>query len=112
MPILSETKVFECENGKRYLLPANHCVFCKHCTDIFYDYGGPYMSICSEGNEDYRNCSKFEPDEPDPDLVKVVRCKNCAHRDKAGLCQAEGQKLTIVKDDHFCGKGERRDNND
>lgn len=49
-------------------------------------------------------------DTPAEYVVKVVRCKNCAHRDKAGLCQAEGQKLTIVKDDHFCGKGERRDN--
>ena len=40
--------------------------------------------------------------------VEVVRCKDCKHRDSAGLCQAEGQKLTIVTDDHFCGKGERK----
>lgn len=42
------------------------------------------------------------------DFVEVVRCKDCKHRDKSGLCQAEGQKLTIVKDNHFCAKGERR----
>lgn len=46
---------------------------------------------------------------PPADVVEVVRCKYCIHRDKAGLCQAEGQKLTIVKDNHFCGKGERKD---
>ena len=46
------------------------------------------------------------------DVVGVVRCKDCIHRDKAGLCQAEGQKLTIVKDNHFCGKGERKDGNE
>lgn len=39
--------------------------------------------------------------------VEVVRCKDCKHRDKGGLCQAEGQKLTIAKDNHFCSKGER-----
>ena len=43
------------------------------------------------------------------DVVEVVRCKDCIHRDKAGLCRAEGQKLTIVQDNHFCGKGERKD---
>ena len=42
------------------------------------------------------------------DFVEVVRCKDCKHRDKSGLCQAEGQKLTIAKDNHFCSKGERR----
>lgn len=42
------------------------------------------------------------------DVVEVVRCKDCKHRDKSGLCQAEGQKLTIAKDNHFCSKGERR----
>lgn len=45
---------------------------------------------------------------PAADVVEVVRCKDCKHRDKSGLCQAEGQKLTIAKDNHFCGKGERR----
>lgn len=45
-------------------------------------------------------------------VAVVVRCKDCIHRDKAGLCQAEGQKLTIVKDNHFCGKGERKDGNE
>lgn len=41
------------------------------------------------------------------DFVEVVRCSECKHRDKIGLCQAEGQKLTIVKDNHFCSKGEK-----
>lgn len=46
--------------------------------------------------------------QPSADVVEVVRCENCKHRDKSGLCQAEGQKLIIAKDNHFCSKGERR----
>ena len=27
--------------------PAKSCVFCNHCTDIYYDYSnGPYMFAC------------------------------------------------------------------
>lgn len=56
-----EKKVFTCENGRRYLFPARHCAFCKHCTDIFYDYThGPYMFICDLGKDDFRTCGKFE----------------------------------------------------
>lgn len=40
-------KLFECENGKTYGAHKRSCLFCKHCTDIFYDYtNGPYMFIC------------------------------------------------------------------
>lgn len=45
---------------------------------------------------------------PACDVVEVVRCSECQHRGKNGLCQAEGQELTIAKDNHFCSKGERR----
>ena len=42
-----EHKLFECENGKTYEAHKRSCLFCKHCTDIFYDYtNGPYMFIC------------------------------------------------------------------
>lgn len=46
---------------------------------------------------------------PVADVAEVVRCKDCKHRDKAGLCQTEGQKLTIAKDNHFCSYGERKE---
>lgn len=116
MPTPSDTKVFECENGIRYLLPANHCVFCAHCTDIFYDHGGPYMCICSEGDGDYRNCSKFKPDEPDPDLIKVVRCQKCKHCDYVqsngvAHCKRKGAHEFREADD-FCKYGERRDDDE
>lgn len=48
--------------------PATSCMFCKHCTDMFWDYtNGPYMFMCelSELDADtdagYEGkCDKFE----------------------------------------------------
>lgn len=41
-----QTKQYEC-GDLVYLLPVNHCVFCKHCNDVIYDYmNGPYMFFC------------------------------------------------------------------
>lgn len=35
---------FELEDGRIFGAHKNSCLFCKHCTDIFYDYtNGPYM---------------------------------------------------------------------
>ena len=29
--------------------PANSCLFCIHCTDVFWDYThGPYLTICEK----------------------------------------------------------------
>ena len=28
------------------------CFFCDHCTDIFYDWNGPYMFICQKDHND------------------------------------------------------------
>ena len=40
-------KEYQFEYGPCLLLPDNHCVFCEHCTDIFWDYtNGPYMVGC------------------------------------------------------------------
>jgi hypothetical protein len=53
-------KPFECESGIVYNMPSNHCVFCGHCTDIFYDYSnGPYMCICDIGGNGYKECKLF-----------------------------------------------------
>jgi hypothetical protein len=40
-------KIYHCASGKDYELPEKCCAFCKHCTDIFWDYtNGPYMFLC------------------------------------------------------------------
>lgn len=44
------------------LMPEKHCVFCKHCTDIFYDWNGPYLFVCKLGNGDYEDCEHFDED--------------------------------------------------
>lgn len=45
------------------------CVFCSHCTDVFWDYShGPYMVICDLSRPEteehnYRNtCKDFDDD--------------------------------------------------
>ena len=41
---------------------------------------------------------------------KIVRCKDCKHRDaKNGFCEGRGWPMQLVPDDGFCEKGERRD---
>lgn len=53
-------KPFECENGLVYSIPSNHCAFCKHCSDLFWDYSsGPYMFICDLNCEDFEKCGNF-----------------------------------------------------
>lgn len=40
-------RIFKCANGLAYKCPDTACVFCDHCTDIFYDYtNGPYLMFC------------------------------------------------------------------
>lgn len=43
-------RLFDCDNGKVYVVQGNGCLFCDHCTDVFYDFThGPYMEICGLG---------------------------------------------------------------
>ena len=43
----NETRLFHCSNGKVYACDEKCCLFCDHCSDLFYDYtNGPYMLIC------------------------------------------------------------------
>lgn len=44
-------KVYHCKDpigpGVKVLAPENSCLFCNHCTDIFWDYThGIYMTYC------------------------------------------------------------------
>ena len=47
-------KTWTSEYGLTFWCQEKSCVFCEHCTDIFYDGGGPYMFICDkeESGED------------------------------------------------------------
>lgn len=45
---------------------------------------------------------------PRADVVEVVRCKDCKHRDDNGMCCGRGWPLQLVPDDGFCDKGKRR----
>lgn len=59
---------FICQDGffnKQCFLPLNHCCFCKHCTDIFWDYtNGVYLTLCelNDGIEKCKNQEYFEED--------------------------------------------------
>lgn len=63
-----ETRLYGLENGSVYKMPSVHCVFCKHCTDLFYDYtNGPYMFCCDKElelniSETGCSCVGFEDD--------------------------------------------------
>lgn len=42
-------KIWTRSDGHKYIARSNSCFFCKHCTDIFWDYtNGPYMFFCDE----------------------------------------------------------------
>lgn len=58
---------YEFENGKIYCAKENSCLFCRHCTDIFYDHNGPYLLVCElelscEAGMS-GNCKRFEEGE-------------------------------------------------
>ena len=46
------------------LAPAKCCLFCDHCTDIFYDWGGIYALVCDIGADTDKGsvgeCNQFE----------------------------------------------------
>ena len=49
---------------------------------------------------------------PSADVVVVVRCKDCKHREaETGLCEGRGWPMQLVPDDGFCDKGERGEEN-
>ncbi len=49
-----------CENDK-------DCVFCDHCTDIFWDFSNGIYGICCELNKKPNdgNCDEFIEEQPD-----------------------------------------------
>ncbi len=61
--------ITEFGSPKTGLFPTKHCVFCRHCTDIFYDAtSGPYMFVCLNDDADVEygdagTCWYFEEDD-------------------------------------------------
>ena len=41
-----ETFTLKC--GMKFTAPKKCCLFCKYCTDIFYDWNGIYMTVCKK----------------------------------------------------------------
>lgn len=65
-------KIYRCDNGKYYGGPQKSYIFCRHCTDVFWDYtNGPYMFICELELEPHEDCNDFEDDPNDPDIMEV-----------------------------------------
>lgn len=65
-------KVFELEDGRKYLVPARCCFNCEHCAAVLYDDGGPHTIGCElsedEKYADYAadmglKCDAFEEEE-------------------------------------------------
>lgn len=62
-------KPYEYGNGHMVGCKPDSCLFCKHCTDVFWDYThGPYAIICDlqlfeERIDNNNKCSKFEEEE-------------------------------------------------
>lgn len=71
--------LFNCDNGKPYLIENDCCLVCENCTDIFYDWNGPYAFFCGLTEKDgkilgYTHnhcCEKFKVDEKDKKIIKL-----------------------------------------
>ena len=43
---MAELRHFKCDYYE-IDAPANSCLFCEHCHDVFYDWNGPYAFGCN-----------------------------------------------------------------
>lgn len=56
--------IWECENGKTYICKEKDCLLCKHCTDVWYDWNGPYMTLCEiDAGGDAKECPFYEKED-------------------------------------------------
>ena len=57
------------EDGSSWLVGTKSCFCCKHCTDVWLDWYGPYGFICTKGKNIcagcIEECSHFEEDPED-----------------------------------------------
>lgn len=49
-------RVWVSESGMGWGCHPKCCVFCDNCTDIWYDYNGPYMVRCDKGLSEEIGC--------------------------------------------------------
>ena len=40
-------QIYETSTGRKFVGRKNGCLFCNHCSDIFYDYNGIYALVCN-----------------------------------------------------------------
>lgn len=76
---------------------------CKNCSSSCEHAGKDREFVCVKGV----SCKTVKPK---PDIVAVVRCKDCKHlmfSDCYGECGAA--RIGIVSPDDFCSYGERKD---
>ena len=43
--------IYKLQSGQEVKALANSCLFCKYCTDLFYDSGGVYLTICKKNKD-------------------------------------------------------------
>lgn len=59
-----------------------------------------------------RRCLRYDKQVDEGELVRVIRCKDCAHNGlfDCPLCYIEKQTLQFIEvsPDFYCGQGERR----
>lgn len=58
---MNNMKEFTLKTGEKVNAPDKCCLFCKHCTDLFYDWHGIYLTMC-ELEKDIVEGSKGECD--------------------------------------------------
>lgn len=72
-------RVYWFQTGFQMWCPEKSCVFCKHCTDVWYDFHGPYMYLCLKEQDGIKNltekghtgkCEYFDGYE-DVDIINV-----------------------------------------
>ena len=76
---------------------------CKNCSSSCEHAGKDREFVCVKGV----SCKTVKPK---PDIVAVVRCKDCKHlmfSDCYGECGAA--RMGIVSPDDFCSYGERKE---
>ena len=66
----SWNRIYEIEGHMRCKCPEKACVFCDHCTDVFWDYtNGPYMVFCDISADTEKgfigHCELFKEEEND-----------------------------------------------
>lgn len=92
---------------------------CKDCR--YFDTEDGKEGYCQEfiypvNDKCFCNIDLVPPEKPKPDIVEVVRCKDCKYNPSGGilgeLCpfvDYDGHVNEFPNDDFYCKRGERRE---